>query len=266
LPNVALLVPVYNDQKALELSLSSLPRELPLDVVVVDDGSQPPLRLPPIPAPHTGHLLRLDSNRGIEHALNHGLLWVLQNGYTYVARLDAGDVALPGRFLRQKEFLEQNPGYALVGGQVQFVDDAGREVFREFFPTRYEEIRRIMHARNCFIHPAVMLRTSVLREVGLYSDQYEAVEDYELFFRIARRYPVANLEEQVVRYHWNPRGISQTKRRRQVWNRLRVMGRYFEPRRKESWLGLAKNALLLVAPLPLVTKVKRVLEGQRGWL
>jgi len=263
---VALLIPVYNDQKGLEFSLSTLPTEIPLGVVVVDDGSQPPITLPELPFPHQGYLLRLEQNQGIEHALNHGLEWILTRGYEYVARLDAGDIALPGRFLAQLRFLEEHPDYALVGGQVRFVDGEGREVFRERFPETHEEIRRTMHARNCFIHPAVMLRTLMLREVGLYSDRYKAAEDYELFLRITRRYRVANLPEEVLICHVNPEGISLTKRRKQVWNRLRVMMRFFELRRKESWLGLLKNLLLLVIPVSWVQALKRRLESRRGWL
>lgn len=263
---VALLIPVYNDQKGLEFSLSTLPTEIPLGVVVVDDGSQPPITMPELPFPHQGYLLRLEQNQGIEHALNHGLEWILTRGYEYVARLDAGDIALPGRFLAQLRFLEEHPDYALVGGQVRFVDGEGREVFRERFPETHEEIRRAMHARNCFIHPAVMLRTSVLRAVGLYSEHFKAVEDYELFFRIAKSYKTANLDYVVVEVYWNPKGISLTKRRKQVWNRLRVMMRFFELRRKESWLGLLKNLLLLVIPVPWVQALKRRLESRRGWL
>ncbi|GLV47211.1 glycosyl transferase [Thermus sp. LT1-2-5] len=263
---IAVLIPVYKDQAGLEKSLSTLPAEVPLDIVVVDDGSQPPIQLPNLPGEHKGYLLRLEQNVGIERALNYGLNWILERGYEYVARLDAGDVSLPGRFLHQMEFLDKNPEYALVGGQVEFVDDEGREVFRERFPTKYEDIRRIMHARSCFIHPAVMFRASVLREVGLYSEAYEAAEDFELFFRITRRYPVANLERVVLRCHVNPRGISLTKRRKQVWSRLRIMVRYFDPWVRESWLGLVKNALLLVVPVPWVRWLKQRLEGRRGWL
>jgi len=39
---VALLIPVYNNQDGLERSLASLTGEVPLDIVVVDDGSTPP--------------------------------------------------------------------------------------------------------------------------------------------------------------------------------------------------------------------------------
>ncbi|MGQ9736046.1 MAG: glycosyltransferase [Thermaceae bacterium] len=263
---IALLMPVYNDQEGLIRSLESLPEEVPLDIVVVDDGSTPPIRLPKVAAPHRVFLLRMEENKGIEHALNHGLGWILERGYAYVARLDAGDIPLPGRFLKQVKFLEENPEYALVGGQVQFVGLNGEEVFRERFPTEDAQIRRIMHARNCFIHPAVMLRVSALEAVGLYSDRYEAAEDFELFFRIMRRFKVANLPDYVVRCEVNPKGISLTKRRKQILGRLRVMLRHFDPRLKESWLGLIKNTLLLFAPVKLVQTLKRRLEGRRGWL
>lgn len=263
---IALLIPVYNDQEGLNLSISKLPGEVPLDIVVVDDGSQPPIVLPDIPPPHQGYLLRLAKNQGIEHALNHGLKWILERGYEYIARLDAGDIALPGRFLKQQQFLDQHPEYVLVGGQAHFVDGEGRDVFEEHFPETYAEIRRFMHARCCFIHPAVMLRASVLRDVGLYSDRFKAAEDYELFFRIVRKYKAANLPHVVVITAWDPQGISLTKRRAQVWSRIRIMLHYFEPGRKESWLGILKNLPLLVLPLPWVISLKRRLKRFRGWL
>lgn len=264
---VALLIPVYKDQPGLELCLSTLPGDFPVDVVVVDDGSDPPIQLPVVAPPHRGFLLRLGQNQGIEHALNHGLSWILQQGYEYLARLDSGDVSLPQRFTKQVAFLGSHPEYALVGGQVRFVDAEGREVFRDRFPTSDQAIRRVMHARNCFIHPAVMLRTQALRELGVYSDRYKAAEDYELFFRILRNYKVANLGEEVVSVHLNPRGISLKKRRQQVLSRLKVMLHYFDPLIKESYLGLVKNLALLLAPTRWVKVAKQALgERQRGWL
>lgn len=266
MPSVALLIPVYQDQEGLEYSLQRLPIDFPLDVIVVDDGSEPPIRAPRVCEPHRVFVIRLGENRGIEYALNAGLKWILEHGYEYVARLDAGDVALPGRFSRQVEFLEANPDYALVGCQVRFVDKDGREVFQEQFPTEYEKIRRIMHARNCFIHPAVMFRTRVLRGVGLYSTQYKAAEDYELFFRITSRHKVANLDDAAVICCVDSSGISRSKRRRQLLSRLKTMWRYFDPLVPESYLGILKTLALLFTPVQLVVAVKRLLPRRSGWL
>lgn len=265
-PRLAVLIPVYNDQEGLELSLASLDESLPLDIVVVDDGSDPPIQPLKLPGQHRLFLLRLEENRGIEHALNHGLRWIMEREYVYVARLDAGDISYPDRFLKQKKFLDENPDYALVGGQVRFVDGSGRELFRERFPTEPDEIGRIMHARSCFIHPAVMMRVAALKEVGMYSDQYPAAEDYELFFRLTKRFKVANLPDVVLDYRVDPKGISLSKRRRQILSRIRVMLKYFDPARKEAWLGLLKSVVLLGVPVVFVQMLKRRLERWRGWL
>jgi hypothetical protein len=79
-----------------------------------------------------------------------------------------------GGLSAQLRFLEERPGCALVGGQVRFVDAEGRETHKEAFPTEDGAIRRAMRGRNVFIHPAVMIRTQVLREVGLYREGYPA--------------------------------------------------------------------------------------------
>ncbi|ADH64588.1 glycosyl transferase family 2 [Allomeiothermus silvanus DSM 9946] len=259
---VALLIPVYNDQKGLEFSLSTLPTEIPLGVVVVDDGSQPPITLPELPFPHQGYLLRLEQNQGIEHALNHGLEWILTRGYEYVARLDAGDIALPGRFLAQLRFLEEHPDYALVGGQVRFVDLQGNTITKKRYHTVDADLRRSMHVRNSFPHPTVMMRARVLQEIGFYSDRYKAAEDYELFFRILKRFKVANLPDEVLIYRLNPNGISSRKRNMQLWSTLRVMLCHFNPRLIESYLGLFKCIFTFIFPKRIIAFVKKVLGDE----
>jgi len=263
---IALLIPVYQNQSGLEKTLRSVRGEN-LDVFVVDDGSFPPITVDPyqdwFPVLR---VCRLEQNSGITIALNYGLNEILRLPYKYIARLDAGDVSLPGRFQKQWAFLEDNPNYALIGGQVKFVDKDGREIWREHFPTSYEEIRRVMHARNCFIHPSVMIRVSALKHIGGYRTNYPAAEDYELFMRLTKHFPVANLVDIVINYEVNPSGISIQKRRRQVLSRMKVMIKYFDPRLKESYLGILKNLFLLIVPYPIVIKIKSMVQDQRDWL
>lgn len=263
---VAVLIPVYQNQAGLENTLRSVRGEN-VDIFIVDDGSVPPVIVDAyrdwFPALK---LCRLEQNRGITHALNKGLDEILRFPYTYIARLDAGDVCLPGRFEKQWAFLEQNPDCALIGGQVKFVDQNGIELWRENFPTTDAEIRRIMHARNCFIHPAVMMRTSALKQIGGYSLNYPAAEDYELFMRLTRHFAVANLAEFVIKNEVNPSGISIQHRRRQVISRVKIMVEYFDPRLKESYLGILKNLLLLIVPYRIVIKTKGKFHDRRSWL
>ena len=53
LPKVALLVPAYNCQEDLNASIRDLPVEEPLHILVVDDGSMPPLVAPPCDPLHS---------------------------------------------------------------------------------------------------------------------------------------------------------------------------------------------------------------------
>lgn len=263
---IAVLIPVYQNQSGLEKTLSSVRGEN-VDIFIVDDGSVPPVTVDAYRAWFPVlKLCRLEQNRGITSALNEGLGEILRFPYSYIARLDAGDVCLPARFEKQRAFLEQNPDCVLIGGQVKFVDQDGIELWRENFPTTDDQIRRTMHSRNCFIHSAVMMRTSALKQIGGYRLDYPAAEDYELFMRLTRHYTVANLAEFVIKCEINPSGISFQNRRRQVLSRIKVMIKYFDPRLKESYLGILKNLFLLVAPYPMVIRMKSKFKDRRGWL
>lgn len=261
---IALLIPVYRNPAGLKRSLEELPTDIPLDVVVVDDGSEPAISLEGITCPFPVHLLRMEQNGGIDYALNHGLQWILERGYDYVARLDAEDIALPGRFLEQFRFLEANRQHALIGGQVRYVDLEGKEVFQESLPLSHDEIWRTMRVRNCFVHPAVMIRTSALRSSGIYSHDFASAEDFELFFRLMLAHSVANLEAYVVVCCLNPAGISAQRRHEQMVSRIRIMARYFDPAIGLSYFGLFKNVAMFALPKGVITLVKRRLGNNRS--
>lgn len=264
---LAILIPVYNGQDGLDRACASLPLDIDYQVVIVDDGSRPPIVVPPALDPDRVTLLRLVENQGITRALNHGLEWILRNGDQYVARLDAGDVMLAGRLTQQIEFLDTHPDYALIGGQARFVDMQGRESFQDNFPTADAAIRRAMHGRSCFIHPAVMLRVTALRVVGPYSERHPSAEDFELFWRLMKTWKVANLDDPVVECVLDPRGISLSKRSQQVRSRIRVLLEHFDPWARQSYAGLAKNLVLLVMPYRWVRWIKRrYARSDRGWL
>ena len=259
---IALLIPVYQDTEGLGKSVSTLPTEIALDIIIVDDGSDTPLTIPSVPFPHRVFLLRHRRNLGIEYALNTGIEWALKQGYTYLARLDAGDVAWESRFVKQVAFLEEHREYGVVGGQIRVVDNQERELYREVFPEKDSIIRKMMHLRNCFAHPAVMFRTNVFRVVGVYSREFPAAEDYELFFRIMQQYKVANLPDRVLTYRVESNGISLSRRRTQISSRLRVMIRYFDPNLPESYLGIIRSLVSLLFPTRLWLYLK-IRKGDR---
>lgn len=264
---VAVLIPVYNRQDGLDRSCASIPTSAACDVIIVDDGSHPAITRPLSLDPNRVTLLRLPENRGVNHALNRGLAWILERNYKYVARLDAGDAMLPNRLDRQLAFLDSHPDHAIVGGQVRFVDLQHREVLRDNFPTADDAIRRAMHGRACIMGAAMTIRVAALREAGVFDEHFPNAEDFELSWRLLKSWKGANLPEPVVQCELNPDGLSLAGRSQQVRLRIRVLLKYFEPRVPESYVGLFKNLALLVVPYRCVCWLKRrYVRPERGWL
>lgn len=260
MPRLVVLLPCFNQRDRLEKTLAPLADDpTPFDLLLVDDGSTPPLTLPPTIGSHAVRVLRLEKNGGIENALNAGLEQILSESYEYVARLDAGDISLPGRFEAQLAYLDAHPECGLCGTACDWVDLEGKLLFTYTPPKTDRAIRMALRYNNVFCHPTMMIRVSVLREIGRYSKSFPAAEDYELALRIAKYGQVANLGEVYLKCEANPAGISQQKRRRQVASRIKAELHYFDPGSIHSYLGVAANAAVMFVPQPILLRVKRLM-------
>jgi glycosyltransferase involved in cell wall biosynthesis len=261
---LALLIPVYNDQKGLEITLSALVNHAePLDIWIVDDGSDVPVQVPKASGSNNIFVLRTPHNQGIVGALNTGLEQILHKKYCYIARLDAGDIPLTGRFAKQLERFYANPRLGLVGTHTEFVDAEGQLLYMWQPPTNPVHLRRFMHLQNPFVHSSVMFGSEVIRTVGCYSEKFSASEDYELFFRIAKRFEIAMVGEVLMRCDLNPNGLSVRKRNAQMRSALAIRLKNFDPLIIESYKGLLRGAISSKLPLSWVNEIKRLLWGGR---
>lgn len=263
LDDVAVLMPAYNGQADVDLTLASFSESALVHVLIVDDGSTPPIVAPTIPNMRID-VLRLPQNGGIERALQTGIDALAQRGFRYAARIDAGDRSVPQRLARQRVFMELHPQVAGLGMWTQVVTREGKPLFMLTPPAEPNEIRRLRFFRSCLAHPSMMLRIDAVRAVGNYRAAYPSAEDLDLFVRLMERYDCANLPELGLYYELNEGGISATKRRRQVGSTLRLQLRYFNAANLYDWLGLAKNLLHFVTPYRALQQIKRTLLTPRA--
>ena len=227
---IALLIPHYNNITGLKRSLASVQETIPVDAVVVDDGSDHPPSQEDLQQVFKGgevKLIALEDNKGIEHALNSGLDYIVQRGYRYVARLDCGDLNVENRLGIQKAYLEDHPKVRLLGSHVEFLAVSGKKAFTYKVPEKHEDIKRKMHLKVMFIHPSVMFHTDVVKNLGHYPLDYPAAEDYAYFFSILERYKTANVPEVLVRCEWSSIGISAQKRKRQLQSKMQILKKHF---------------------------------------
>jgi glycosyltransferase involved in cell wall biosynthesis len=252
-PRVVVLIPVYNGQKDFDLTLESLSRSSePCDVVVVDDGSKPPVDV----SRYRVHLIRLGKNIGPIPAANTGLRYILTQDYEFVARSDAGDLSAENRLARQIAYMDNHPECMLVGSDTDvFRGDDYQFTLRPPRDTR--RLQSGLREHSWLLHSTLLFRTAVLRELGVYSEKYLAAEDHEICLRIATSHAVGVVPETLVTTIFTAQGITFQKRRVQLISRIRIQLLYFRWTALRSWTGLFKSLLSITLPASFVRWLKR---------
>lgn len=137
-------------------------------------------------------LIRNERNMKLQYTLNHCLLYA--DG-EYIARMDGDDTCSPDRFEKEITFLNTHPEYALVSCNMSLFDKDGE--FRLIHYSK-EPTRKSFLVTSQFCHAGCMMRTSVMKELGGYSEEAncERVEDYDLWVRLyAAGYKGYNIQE-----------------------------------------------------------------------
>jgi hypothetical protein len=146
------------------------------------------------------------TNLGLTRTLNHGLSLVTAE---YTARQDADDVSDPDRLSRQVAYLDAHQQVAMVGCSYKKIGPDGEELGDRPLPTDCSDLRWALLFYNPFIHSAVTFRQELVKNtVGRYNEAFPYVQDYDLWSRIARGLPVANLPEYLVKYRHSPTSMS----------------------------------------------------------
>lgn len=210
---VAVLMP-YRDAAATveEAARSILAQEgVRLELVAVDDGSRDdgPALVQAIAASDPRVVPVAGEGRGIVAALARGLAAARGD---VIARMDADDVALPGRLARQAAALDEDPRLGVVGTQVETLGPCG-EGMRRYVAWQNGVVSAADHARELFVesplcHPSVALPRRALDAVGGWREAPWA-EDYDLWLRLdAAGWRIAKVPEVLLR--WRQREGSLT--------------------------------------------------------
>jgi glycosyltransferase involved in cell wall biosynthesis len=265
-PFVSVLMPVYNPGRFLVEALDSVLAQSysAFELVLVDDASSDGSfeQLEAYAARDSRvRVFRQPENLGIVAARNRAFREARADS-RYFAILDSDDVALPDRLERQVAFLEAHPDHALVGGHTLIIDEQSRALGIRRYPITYAQICAVLTRYNPIAQPAVMLRRSMLETVGQYSEEFPRCQDYELWLRIAARYPIANLDRPVIRYRVSASQGKRTHLRQTLLLTLALQRRWLWHAkfvRPANLLYVAAEHGLLLVPEPLVLALfKRV--------
>jgi glycosyltransferase involved in cell wall biosynthesis len=208
--SVAVIVTTFNHARYLADAISSvLSQTRPADdVIVVDDGSTDDPDA--VVNDFSGVRMIRQENRGLASARNTGL----RNCTTsHVVFLDADDRLCPQALEAGLACAAKRPECAFVYGGHRFVSENGNALGAD----RYDPISGDAHlaflqgnpvVNPIAMHATVLYRRDCLIEIGGFDEALRRCEDYDLYLRIAQKYPVSSHQAIVAEYRLHKENMS----------------------------------------------------------
>lgn len=132
-------------------------------------------------------------NLGLTKSLNRGLEIA---GGKYLARMDSDDISAPTRFERQKEYLDNHPDVAVVGGFLQEFDATHDNLGVREYPVDNEHVMHYIYKASPLAHPTVMMRREIFDRGIRYDERYRTSQDIALWYDVLEAgYKIGNLDE-----------------------------------------------------------------------
>ncbi|HEY9045389.1 MAG TPA: glycosyltransferase [Ohtaekwangia sp.] len=208
-PKVTVLMPVYNAAAFLREAVESILHQTfrDFEFLILDDGSSD--NSAAIIESYTDpriRFIRNDQNIGIAATLNRGIELA---SCELIARMDADDISYPDRLQKQYDYMITHPACALLSSWCRVVTADKKHVRIEKYTSRFFYYNLTF---ECWIyHPTVIYRKQAVKSVGMYSMPYS--EDYDLFWKLAQKFPIDNLSEVLLDYRLSPNSLNTVLRK-----------------------------------------------------
>jgi glycosyltransferase involved in cell wall biosynthesis len=209
LPEVSVVMPVYNGQKYLKEAIESILNQSfrNFEFIIIDDGSTDESREIIKSFKDERILLIEQKNMGVAIALNNA---IKKSRTNLIARMDSDDIAMSDRLELQRFFLKSNSDYVLVGSNAIIIDKDGEPVYKSKLPINWEEIKSRFPVSS-FFHSSVMYRRSTFDQAGGYLEEisrYNCFEDSFLWHKMKDLGKMANIEKPLIRYRIVPDAVT----------------------------------------------------------
>ena len=239
-PEISVVMGVHNGGAELRETIDSVLSQegVSLEFIVVNDGSTDGSR------EMLEEYAARDARIRVLHQENQGLTRALIVGCAiargrYIARQDAGgDVSMPGRFAKQRDFLDAHPDAVLNSCGTQFLGPEGELLFE--VSQRGEELQRnlqktvLSEIRGPSSHPSVMMRRDAYEKTGGYRAPFRVAQDLDLWVRMAEIGPCHAMPEVLYKTIIALGSVSAKRRKEQVAAAAAILACAGARRRGES--------------------------------
>ncbi|MBA3442851.1 MAG: glycosyltransferase [Pyrinomonadaceae bacterium] len=263
---VSVIIPCYNQAHFLVEAIESVRRQAycHVELIVVDDGSSD--NTAEVAARYTHVRCIRQENQGLAGARNTG---IRGSAGDFLVFLDADDRLLPGALAAGVSGLTARPECAFIYGSYRHITVDGLHLSTErsrcLERDHYLELLR----RNFIgMHGAVMYRRAFLEPVNGFDASLGACEDYDLYLRIARRFPITCHGEVVAEYRRHGASMSHNSAvmLKTALTVLRSQRNYVKrSNRLKQALDEGVKVIREFYGEQLVEKVRTRVRARRGW-
>lgn len=185
---VTVVIPCFNQASFLVDAIESVLAQThaAIELIVVDDGSDD--NTAAVAERYERVRLLRQANKGAPSARAAGLE---AGGGELIAFLDSDDRLLPRAIEVGAEALREKPECAIAVGACRNIDAGGRPIDVPDQPLIHAD-HYVALLKSCFIlsGSSVLFRREAVEEVGGFDRDLALGDDYDLYLRIARRFPI----------------------------------------------------------------------------
>lgn len=242
-PMVTVLMSVYNGEKFLKEAIESILNQTFTDFefLIINDGSTD--KSVEIIESYKDSRIRLinnEKNLKLIASLNKGVS--LARG-KYIARMDCDDVSMPERLEKEVNFLESNTDHGLVGTYYTVIDGEGKEQRNVSYPSSNDLIKLFLSLNCPLAHGSIMGRAELFKQNQYGSKESYAVEDYELWTRMAKETKIHNIPEYLFKYRIYGESFSDSKTQLMYNQTLELSKKQYKDKKNE-YKDLVKKQIL----------------------
>jgi glycosyltransferase involved in cell wall biosynthesis len=220
MPKVSVVMPVYNTEKYIQEAIESILNQTYTDFefIIINDGS----------TDRTKEIIQSykDSRiRYLENVHNSDIVTTLNKGLDYatgeyIARMDADDIAMKDRLKEQNRFLDRHDEIGVVGSAMIVFNEKGEENLFPYSTTPGMAKAELMF-NSSLGHPTVMIRKRCLENIR-HEAEYQGLEDFVMWWRIAQRYPIVSLKKPLLKYRKHTDQVTKN-RSKEFYDRFNVI-------------------------------------------
>lgn len=203
-PLFSVVIPTYNSASKVTHAIKSVLAQKFKDyeIWVIDDGSTDNTQTALQPFADQIHY-HYQENQGAAAARNQGITHARG---TYVAFLDADDWWYPQKLARVAEAIPTWPDTGLFYSQVDFLNAAGEKLWTYRSEDRGTSNYLTLLKRDFVMTSSTVVKKTCFTEVGTFDITLSRCQDWDMWIRITRNYPIHLIAEPLSAYAYMAAG------------------------------------------------------------